>query len=93
MRFSKWILQKGFELKKLKMQQKMIQQMKKQVGNNLMKCLDRMLNDVWRSDRMHYYQLSMRTNTVMKVCYFLLIVYVFVEQLAGPAINSVQRSG
>lgn len=45
----------------------MINQMKKEVGNNLMKRLDKMLNDVYRNDKMHYYEQMMRSGTKMKV--------------------------
>jgi len=41
--------------------------MKKEVGNNLMKRLDKMLNDVYRNDRMHFYEQMMRSGTKMKV--------------------------
>lgn len=45
----------------------MISQMKKEVGNNLMKKLDKMLNDVYRNDKMHYFEQIMRNGTKIKV--------------------------
>lgn len=49
----------------------MINQMKKEVGNNLMKRLDKMFNDVYRNDKMHYYEQMMRSGTKMKVIFIL----------------------
>lgn len=53
--------------------------MKKEVGNNLMKQLDKMLNDVYRNDSMHYQQQLMKNGLLMKVililfsvCFYLL---------------------
>ncbi len=64
--------------------------MKKEVGNNLMKQLDKMFNDVYRNDSMHYQHQTMRSGTVMKVqslCYK--IVYVPIKQLASSPFCSV----
>lgn len=36
-----------------------------------MKRLDKMLNDVYRNDKMHYYEQVMRTGTKMKVNFIL----------------------
>lgn len=89
-KFSKWILQRGFEMKTLRMQEKMIHQMKKEVGNNLMKCLDRMLNDVYRQDQMHYHTQTMSNGTLMKVHFCSIFqVHVPVKQLASKLINCV----
>jgi hypothetical protein len=44
-----------------------------------MKKLDRMLNDVYRVNHMHYYQQPMSNGTLMKVIYFFNLVSVFVK--------------
>lgn len=36
-----------------------------------MKKLDKMLNDVYRNDKMHYYEQIMRNGTKMKVIFLL----------------------
>jgi len=44
-----------------------------------MKRLDRMLNDVYRVNHMHYYQQPMSNRTLMKVTNFFKLVFVFVK--------------
>jgi hypothetical protein len=42
-------------LKDLSFQEKFVNQIKKEVGNNLVKKLDRMVFDVWRDDTMNFH--------------------------------------
>ncbi len=44
----------------------MINKMKRQVGNNMMKKLDRMLNDIWRNDKMYYHQKILKNGAYVK---------------------------